>query len=189
MARLADGSQQTNTNGTDKPDPEVVAKPKRRRFTAKYKLRILRDADALGDDGKVGEMLRREGLYYSYLSAWRRERERAEPDGLKPKKRGRKPSPGKGAAKEAQRLARENERLKRQLAQAEAIIEMITAGGGCSDRDVLTRRADDAADTDSITPGCVGCPRKRDILNRLELPIRCDDGVSSSTKACHGRTT
>ena len=102
----------------------TLAKPKRRRFTAKYKLRILREADALDETGGVGEMLRREGLYFSYLSAWRRERERGELDGLKPKTRGRKPSPGKATAKESQRLARENERLKKQLAQAEAIIEI-----------------------------------------------------------------
>lgn len=122
MSRMADGSPHTNGNG--KSDPEVVAKPKRRRFTAKYKLRILREADELDETGGVGEMLRREGLYFSYLSAWRRERERGELDGLRPKARGRKPSPDKGIAKDNHRLARENERLKKQLAQAEAIIEI-----------------------------------------------------------------
>lgn len=122
MTRMADGSPHMVPNGNGKPDPEVVAKPKRRRFTAKYKLRILREADALDETGGVGEMLRREGLYFSYLSAWRRERERGELDGLKAKTRGRKPSPDKGLAKENQRLSREVERISKQLAQAEAII-------------------------------------------------------------------
>lgn len=119
---MADGSSSTVPNGKGKPDPEVVAKPKRRRFTAKYKLRILREADALDESGGVGEMLRREGLYFSYLSAWRRERERGELDGLTPKARGRKPSPDKNLAKENQRLSREVERISKRLAQAEAII-------------------------------------------------------------------
>lgn len=122
MTRMADGSPLMVPNGNGKPDPEVVAKPKRRRFTAKYKLRILREADALDETGGVGEMLRREGLYFSYLSAWRRERERGELDGLTPKTRGRKPSPDKGLAKENQRLSREVERISKRLAQAEAII-------------------------------------------------------------------
>ena len=69
-------------------------------------------------------MLRREWLYFSYLSAWRRERELGEFAGLNPKTRGRKASPDKATRKESQRLARENERLKKQLAQAEAIIEI-----------------------------------------------------------------
>lgn len=64
------------------------------------------------------------GLYFSYLTTWRRERERRELTGLHPKTRGRKPSPGKGTAKESGHLSRENERLKKQLAQAEAIIEI-----------------------------------------------------------------
>lgn len=125
MARMADGSSNTTAaNGNGTPDPEVLAKPKRRRFTAKYKLRILREADALGDSGDVGKMLRREGLYYSYLASWRLERQSGELAGLKPKTRGKKPSANKGIIKETQRLSRENTRLKKQLAQAEAIIDI-----------------------------------------------------------------
>jgi len=63
-------------------DPEVTAKAKRRRFTGAYKLRILREADALLETGGVGEMLRREGLYSSHLSTRRRERQRGELDAL-----------------------------------------------------------------------------------------------------------
>ncbi len=59
----------------DVPDPEVVEKPKRRRFSAGYQLRIVREADACKAPGEVGALLRREGLYSSLLSAWRRQRD------------------------------------------------------------------------------------------------------------------
>ena len=54
-----------------RPDPEVVAKPKRRRFTAEYRLRILEEADQCTESGDVGRLLRREGLYSSHLTKWR----------------------------------------------------------------------------------------------------------------------
>lgn len=123
MTRTADGSERLN--GTVKlADPEVTAKAKRRRFTAQYKLRILREADALAETGGIGEMLRREGLYSSHLSTWRRERERGELERLAPKKRGRKANPDKELLKENKRLAREVARLERRLAQAETIIDV-----------------------------------------------------------------
>ena len=56
------------------PDPELVERPKRRRFTAKYKLEILEKADACTRPGEVGELLRREGLYTSHLTYWRKQR-------------------------------------------------------------------------------------------------------------------
>lgn len=123
MARMADGSQSPKTNGKA-PDPEVTAKAKRRHFSAEYKLRILREADALGETGGIGEMLRREGLYSSHLTTWRQARERGELGGLAPKKRGRKPKPDKALLDENKRLERENARLAKKLAQAEAIIEI-----------------------------------------------------------------
>ncbi len=123
MTRMADGSE--GFNGTVKhPDTEITAKAKRRRFTAKYKLRILREADALADTGGVGEMLRREGLYTSHLSAWRRQRERGELEGLAEKKRGRKGRPDKELIEENQRLTREVARLEKRLEQAETIIDV-----------------------------------------------------------------
>lgn len=106
------------------PDPEVTAKAKRRRFTAEYKRRILREADALSETGGVGEMLRREGLYSSHLSTWRRERERGELEALAPKKRGRKSNPQAALVQENERLARQVARLEKRLAQAEAIIDV-----------------------------------------------------------------
>ena len=76
------------------PDPEVPVKAKRRTFSAVYKLRILEEADNCREPGEVGALLRREGLYSSNLTKWRRQREAGGLDGLKPKKRGRKKDAG-----------------------------------------------------------------------------------------------
>lgn len=111
-----------NTNGKVKegmPNTEVVAKAQRRRFTAAEKLRILREVDVCQGSGEIGALLRREGIYSSYLTAWRRQREAGELDGLAPQKRGPKPDP---QAIELARLHRENERLQERLRQAELII-------------------------------------------------------------------
>jgi len=69
------GSSLTTLNQSTTPDPELVERPKRRRFTAKYKLRILEEAEACTQTGEIGALLRREGLYTSHLSAWRKQRE------------------------------------------------------------------------------------------------------------------
>lgn len=123
MTRMADGSE--GPTGTVKlVDPQVTVKAKRRRFTAEYKRRILREAEALAETGGIGEMLRREGLYTSHLSSWRRERERGELEGLAAKKRGRKARPDKELVEENQRMAREIARLEKRLAQAETIIDV-----------------------------------------------------------------
>jgi transposase len=74
-------------------DVQVVAKPRRRTYTAEYKRRILKEADACTTPGAVGALLRREGLYTSHLVVWRRARARGELAALAPKKRGRKPTP------------------------------------------------------------------------------------------------
>jgi len=102
-------------------DPEVVPKAKRRTFSTKYKVRILNEHEACIEPGEKGALLRREGLYSSHITTWRRQRERGELDGLKPKKRG--PQKDVQAAKIAQ-LERENERLSRRLEQTELIIEV-----------------------------------------------------------------
>ena len=103
------------------PDPEVVPKAERRRFSAEYKRRILQAADACAQPGEVGTLLRREGLYSSHLTTWRQQRQRGELQGLTPAQRGRKADPH---AAEITRLQRENERLKAQLARAELIIDV-----------------------------------------------------------------
>jgi transposase len=102
------------------PKTEVVAKAQRKKFTAAEKLRILREVDACQGSGEVGALLRREGIYSSYLTTWRRQRERGELDGLAPQRRGPKPNP---EAVENARLRRENERLEKRLEQAEFIID------------------------------------------------------------------
>ena len=96
----------------------------RRRFSAEYKLQILRQADACSEPGQLGELLRREGLYASHLSAWRTGRERGTLDGLTPKKRGRKPRDNDPLIEENRRLERVNKRLVERLRQAEVIIDV-----------------------------------------------------------------
>jgi transposase-like protein len=106
------------------PDPEVVPTAKRRRFSAAYKSRILEEADACTEPGEIGALLRREGIYSSYLTRWRREREQGQSDALNPKRRGPKAPVDEALTKEIARLQRENERLEARLAQAETIIDV-----------------------------------------------------------------
>jgi len=113
-------------NSSDKvneevPNTEIVAKAKRRHFTAAEKIRILREVDACQGTGEIGALLRREGIYSSYLTTWRKQRESRELDGLAPKKRGPKPNP---EAIELAKLRREHERLKERMRQAELIIDV-----------------------------------------------------------------
>jgi transposase len=108
----------------DRRDPEVSERPLRRRFSAEYKLQILRQADACTEPGQLGELLRREGLYASHLSTWRTGRERGTLDALTPKKRGRKPRDNDPLIEENRRLERVNTRLVERLRQAEVIIDV-----------------------------------------------------------------
>ena len=107
----------------ERPDPEVPVKARRRRFSAQYKKKILEEADACkGKPGAVGALLRREGLYSSHLTTWRKQREKAELDGLAPKKRGRKAKPVNPLARRVRELESETRRLRKQLDKAETII-------------------------------------------------------------------
>jgi transposase len=119
--------RQTNSIGNNgaeviqQPDPEVVPKAQRRTFTASYKRWVLEEADKCRErPGRIGALLRREGLYFSHLTTWRRQREAGQLAGLAPQKRGRKIDE---TAAEISQLRQENERLERQLAQAELIVE------------------------------------------------------------------
>ena len=103
-------------------DPEVVPKAKRRQFSARYKLRILEEAENCGRRGQLGALLRREGLYSSHLATWRRQREKGQLDGLGAKRRG--PKPRDVLEEDLAKLRRENERLKARLERAETIIEV-----------------------------------------------------------------
>jgi transposase-like protein len=111
-------------NGRLIPDPAVLEKPERRRFTAEYKLRILHEADRCTASGQLGALLRREGLYSSLLSTWRRQRDEGTLAGLTPKRRGRKANPDAPLIAENQRLTRETQRLAAKLRQAETIIDI-----------------------------------------------------------------
>jgi len=105
------------------PNPEVAEKPVRRRFTAEYKRAILKEADRCSA-GEIGALLRREGLYSSHLTSWRRQRDLGELEALSPKKRGRKAKPISPLAKENERLQRRVHTLERRLAEAELIIDV-----------------------------------------------------------------
>ena len=101
-------------------------RPKRRAFTAEYKLRIVREADAAlasGVEGAIGELLRREGLYSSHLTVWRRERDAGELAGLTPKQRGRKATKNP-LADELAKAKRELERMKQELDKANIVIDV-----------------------------------------------------------------
>ena len=106
------------------PDPEVREKAVRRRFTAEYKLRILKEADSCTEKGQIGALLRREGLYSSNLTTWQRQMEKGTLDALSPRKRGPKGKRPDPSASRIAELERENERLKKKLRQAETIIEV-----------------------------------------------------------------
>lgn len=113
-----------STNGKEKEamsETEVVEKAKRQRYSAEYKQRILREAETCRATGEIGALLRREGLYSSHLTTWRRQCERGELEGLSPQKRGPKADP---QVIELGKLRRENERLRERLRKAELIIEV-----------------------------------------------------------------
>ena len=112
---------QDETQTTALPDPEVRPKAKHRQFTAEYKKRILDEADACTTPTQRGALVRREGLYSSHLTAWRRQRAHGILDGLAPKKRGVKSDP---FALENAQLRREIEQLQEQLHRAETIIDV-----------------------------------------------------------------
>ena len=108
---------------TPSPDPEVVAKPTRRQFSAAYRLRILEKADRCTEPGQVGRLLRREGLYSSHLSAWRKARRAGSLQGLTAKKRGAKPSRDPRDAK-VRALEAKVVRLEKELETAHLILDV-----------------------------------------------------------------
>ena len=111
-----------------RPDPEVVAKPKRRTYTAEYKLGILQEAEAAAATrGGIGSLLRREGLYSSLLATWRRERANGILEALTPQRRGPK-SKRHPMDEENQKLRRQNARLTEDLRKAHIIIDVQKSG-------------------------------------------------------------
>lgn len=121
-ASPAAGEPVGSRDGT--PDPEVPAKRKFRRYTAAYKLKVLREVDLCTQPGETGSLLRREGLYSSLLSSWRRQREAGQLDGLAGKKRGHRGASSDKQSAEIKRLLRETQHLARKLRQAELVIDI-----------------------------------------------------------------
>lgn len=113
----ADGAEDT-------PDPEVSSKARRRTFTQAYKLSILEQADQCRGSGEVGALLRREGLYSSHLTSWRRLRQEGALSALKGKKRGPKTTLTSAERKELDQLRRRNAKLENELDKARTIIDV-----------------------------------------------------------------
>jgi hypothetical protein len=109
---------------TAAPDPEVVATAKRRQFSGGEKRRILNAADRCAQPGELGALLRREGIYSSMLATWRKQRAQAEDTALAVRPRGRKPDPVSASTRKVEQLQRDNDRLRRRLAQAHTVIEV-----------------------------------------------------------------
>ena len=123
------------------PNPEVLAKPKRRRFTAAYKARIVEEAAACTESGQIGALLRREGLYSSALNLWRKQYQSGALQGLKDNKRGRK-QVNDPRDKELERLRRDNQRLTQKLEQAELIIDIQKKVAAMLDNPIETPESD-----------------------------------------------
>jgi transposase-like protein len=104
--------------------PELSDRPRRRTFTAEDKLRILAETDRAADTGGIGAILRREGLYSSNLTEWRRQRDAGAIGALTPVKRGPKTTEPNPLAADLARIQRDNARLALRLKRAEAIIDL-----------------------------------------------------------------
>jgi transposase-like protein len=116
------GTEGVGAVGVEAAPTEVSDRPVRRRYTIEYKVRILREAEGCREAGELGALLRREGLYSSHLSNWRRQRDRGELAGQG--QAGRPPKPAGKLLGENKALRRENEQLRRRLKEAETIIEI-----------------------------------------------------------------
>ena len=119
-----EGRRSTIVAGAVAASPELTGRPRRRTFTVQDKLRILADTDRASGTGGVGAILRREGLYSSVLSDWRRQRDAGALGALAPSKRGPKVPPANPLAAELASARRDNMRLQLRLERAEAIIEL-----------------------------------------------------------------
>src|SRR3954466_11402360 len=130
--RASHGTGEPDSSGDDlraggreapRSNPEVLARAKRRQYTAEYKQKVLTEADAARESGEIGAVLWRHGLYSSHLTKWRKERKSGILEGLAPQKRGPK-SKLNPLSVEVQKLRRDNGRLSEQLRKAEIVIEV-----------------------------------------------------------------
>ena len=127
MSNLINGSSRMQAPGLaldGAPDPEVAATAKRRQFSGAEKRRILEAADRCTKPGELGALLRAEGIYSSMLANWRKQRAHTEEVALRARKRGRKPDPALAEARRFEQVQRDNDRLRRSLAQAHMIIDV-----------------------------------------------------------------
>jgi transposase-like protein len=113
-----------NNGATSLREVEVVVKAERRRFTAEYKQKVLREVDDCERPGEIGALLRREGLYWSNLTHWRRQRESGELAGLTAKRRGLQRRERNPLAERIRELERDNTRLKWRAERAEGLVEL-----------------------------------------------------------------
>ena len=118
----APGTGEAKRSAAAPADPEVVDRPLRRRFSLSYKLRIVEEADRCTEPGEVGQLLRREGLYSSHLTTWRKAAHSGSLKALS-KKRGRKPERNPLDEK-VRKLERRNARLENELRKAHLIIDV-----------------------------------------------------------------
>jgi len=118
------GRRPTVVSAPPAANPELSERPRRRTFTAQDKLRLLAEADRAAGSGEIGALLRREGLYSSALTDWRRQREAGTLGALTPARRGPKASEPNPLAAELAKAQRENARLQQRLERAEAIIDL-----------------------------------------------------------------
>lgn len=118
---VGERSESAGVRAVAPPEPELVERPRRRTFTAEYKLRILNEAEACTESGEIGALLRREGLYSGHLSKWRRQREAGALEALG-RPRGRKPTDRRDL--ELVELQRRLERSEAELAKARKVIEI-----------------------------------------------------------------
>jgi transposase-like protein len=123
-AAASGGRRPTVVTAPASPSPELSDRPRRRTFTAQDKLRILAETDRATATGGIGAILRREGLYSSALTDWRRQRDAGAFTALVPGKRGPKATDPSPLSAEVTALQRDNARLALRLTRAEAIIDI-----------------------------------------------------------------
>src|SRR3984957_16171379 len=121
-AAASGGRRPTVVAAPASPSPELSDRPRRRTFTAQDKLRILAETDRAVATGGIGAILRREGIYSSALTDWRRQRDAGAFGALAPAKRGPKTAEANPLTAEVALLQRDNARLTLRLARAEAVI-------------------------------------------------------------------
>src|SRR5450631_2202443 len=132
----------TSTNGTLPASPEIVLKPQRRRISVAEKLRILKDVDAAAP-GMQGSVLRREGIYSSQLSTWRRQLKRGDLDAANLKARENRKANAGVAARRIAELEAENRKLRRHVARAELIGEIQKKAARLLGMDLESRESND----------------------------------------------